>query len=331
MFTIKNTWEKWAEARGVKLRFTIIGKYAATLFREAVPKVFAACLIDAEFPPSASPLSLLRHWGRNKPLAIINYSKSDRLKVAAWLARVPVRTGIGDGGNTWCYHYSHPFISFGQVGHRVFRFLPMTRWAAGADAFPQMDVLEPGRFGGAEVMAKLRDQGWDGGPYVVFGMYPLAPFPERRWFPLDAPWLRLVGLARAAGVTPVLAGGPEHREALEGFARSSGALSMAGQTDLPQLLALLANAMGTIAVDTGIAHLAAATAKPLVVLFGPGSECNDFPCGPKVVSLRGNPAGTPAYPITEAAMAGAKTPWSRATSHIPAERAWGILTYLAGE
>jgi len=331
IFTVIRAWEAVARARGVVLKVTITGKRSVSLFREAVPQVFAACHVDEEFPPARSPLKLIRHWEAHKPLAVINYSKSDRIKLAAWYDRIPVRAGIADGGNNWSYHFCHPFAGFNQVGHRVFRHLPMTRWLAGPDAAPRFEPLGTDRFGGASVLDLLRQQGWTGGPYVVFGVDPFHRNPERRWFPLDEPWLRLCALARAAGVTPVLAGAAESRARLDLIAHAGGGLSLAGRTDLPQLLALVANALGTIAVDTGIAHLAAATGKPTVVIFGWGSEALDLPCGPKVVSLRGDPAGESAYPIAPGSMAQASTPWCVATSRIPAERAWGILNYLAGE
>jgi ADP-heptose:LPS heptosyltransferase len=331
LFTVKHIWEAWAQAQGKRLRFTVMGKLSASLFQESVPQVFAACHVDATFPAAGSPIRLMSHWREHKPLAIINYSKSDRIKLAAWLSRVPVRAGIGDGGNTWCYHYSHPYLPFHQVGHRVFRLAPMTQWLAGPEADPRLELLGSERFGGLSVLDQLRAQGWEGGPYVVFGPNPLQRSPERRWFPLDAPWLRLAELARRDGITPVLVGGPESREELDRLALASGGISLAGRTTLPQLMALLAHAMGTIAVDTGIAHLAAATGQPTVVVFGFGSEFLDLPCGPRVVSLRGDPAGSPAYPLTGETMRLATAPWSVATSRIPAERAWGILGYLAGE
>ena len=171
---IRDVWEAWAEPRGLRLRFTLMGKRAVSLFQEAVPDLFAAAHVDEDFPPSASPLKLIRHWGANKPLAVINYSKSDRIKVAAWLAGVPVRAGIADGGNNWCYQFSHPFETF-DAGHRVFRHLPMTRWLAGPEAALRFELMGPDQFGGASIRARLREAGWDGGPYVVFG-----PFPNQR-------------------------------------------------------------------------------------------------------------------------------------------------------
>jgi ADP-heptose:LPS heptosyltransferase len=331
LFAVKAAWEDLAARRGITLRFTVMGKRNISLFREAVPGVFSACHVDDEFPPSRSPLALRRHWSANKPIAIINYSKSERLKYAAWLDRVPVRAGIGDGGGNWCYHYSHPYVTYDGPGHRYFRLLPLTRWLAGPEVAPPMPRLDPARFGGESVLDLLRAEGWDGSPYVVFGVNPLLVSAHRRWFPEGAPWRALAALARRDGVMPVLAGGPEHREQLDRMAAEAGCLSMAGRTSLSQLLAMLAHAYGTISVDTGIAHLAAGTGRPAVVVFGEGSERLDLPCGPRVLALRGDPSGAPAYPVTPETMALAASPWSAATASIPADRAWAALNLLARE
>jgi ADP-heptose:LPS heptosyltransferase len=329
IFAVKDTWEKLAEARGIKLRFTLLGKPSITLFQEAIPEVFAACLVDGE-TPFRSPLGMRKSWGKDRPLAVINFSKSDRIKLAAWIGGVPVRAGISDGGFNWCYQFCEPYEK-SIMSHRVFRYLSLTRWLAGPDAHLRFEILDPVRYGGRSVLDVLKDAGWDGGPYVVFGPNADLKNPERRWFPLAQPWLRVAELARREGITAVLAGGPEHLESLARMASASGTLCLAGKTTLPQLLALTAGAVGTIAVDTGIAHVAAATGKPTVVIFGDGREHWDLPCGPRVIALRGNPAGRSLYPEPPGTRERAMSPWGAATGGIAAERAWAVLNCLARE
>jgi ADP-heptose:LPS heptosyltransferase len=287
-------------------------------------------MVDGQTPYRNSPFSIRRYWGKASPLAVINYSKSDRIKLAAWMGGVPVRAGIADGSFNWCYQFSESYEK-SLFSHRVFRYLSLTQWLAGPEVSLRFETLRPERYGGTSVMGLLKGIGWAGGPYVVFGIYPHQQNPERKWLPGDDPWIRLAQMALRDGVTPVLVGGPEHRADIERIASASGSLCLAGKTNLPQLLALLANATGTIAVDTGIAHLAAATGKPTVVIFGHGREHLDLPCGPKVIALRGNPVGHSFYPIAPIPMEPDTSPWWVATHCIAAERAWGVLNYLANE
>jgi len=330
VFAIKHAWEGLAERRGIKLRFTLMGKPGINLFRECLPQVFEACMVDGQSPFRNSPFSIRKYWGKAPPLAVINYSKSDRIKLAAWIGGVPVRAGIADGSFNWCYQFSEHYEK-SIFSHRVLRYLPLTQWLAGPDVSLRFETLSPQRYGGTSVMGLLEDLGWNGGPYVVFGVYPHQQNPERRWLPGDESWIRLAQLALRDGVTPVLVGGPEHTAGIQRIASVSGCLCLVGKTDLPQLLALSANAIGTIAVDTGIAHVAAATGKPTVVIFGPGREQLDLPCGPKVIALRGNPVGQSTYPVGPIPVEHAASPWCFATHCIAAERAWGVLNYLAQE
>jgi hypothetical protein len=68
-----------------------------------------------------------------------------------------------------------------------------------------------------------------------------------------------------------------------------------------------------------------------VVIFGDGREHFDLPCGPRVIALRGNPAGVSRYPELEDSRERATSPWGAATGGIAAERAWAVLDCLARE
>jgi ADP-heptose:LPS heptosyltransferase len=99
-------------------------------------------------------------------------------------------------------------------------------------------------------------------------IHPGAASPARRW-PLER-WAAVVDRIAAAGLTPVVTGGPEERELSARLARSTpAALDLGGRLSLPQLVDLVAAADLLICGDTGVAHLATALATPSVLLFGP--------------------------------------------------------------
>lgn len=102
------------------------------------------------------------------------------------------------------------------------------------------------------------------------GIACFAPFttrPQKHWF--DDRWIDL-----AKSLTPkyrcILLGGPEERARSETMVEASqGALeTLTGQTSLIECAGLIKTADLVVGVDTGLTHLAMATEKPTIALFG---------------------------------------------------------------
>jgi heptosyltransferase-2/heptosyltransferase-3 len=79
----------------------------------------------------------------------------------------------------------------------------------------------------------------------------------------------------------VLTGGPDEQALVAQVAAHmrSGALSLAGQTSVGQLAALLRRAALVLGVDSGPLHLAAAQGAPTLHLYGPGDAGRFGPWG----------------------------------------------------
>jgi len=122
----------------------------------------------------------------------------------------------------------------------------------------------------------LRGQGVkDPGRFAV--LVPGARWPNKRW---TAEGFAGVGkwLGGEAGMEVVLAGDGGDREWAEEIAGRMGGkcVSLAGQTGLRQLAAVLKQARIVVGNDSGPGHLATAVGTPVVVLFGPTSEAFGF-------------------------------------------------------
>ena len=92
--------------------------------------------------------------------------------------------------------------------------------------------------------------------------------PLRRW-PRDH-WERLASTLTAQGLRVALVGGSADAEDAGAVAHAVPAVrNLAGQTSLPELLALLEHARVLVTHDAGPLHLAALTRTPTVALFGP--------------------------------------------------------------
>lgn len=127
---------------------------------------------------------------------------------------------------------------------------------------------------------------WDG----VVIIHPGAASAGRRW-PVDR-FAEVVRHVHRRGRRVVLTGSAGERSLADEIVRRAGPTAghveppcaLAGTTDIRQLVRIIAGADLLVSNDTGVAHVATATATPSVVLFGPtapsrwGPPCVDRHC-----------------------------------------------------
>lgn len=227
-----------------------------------------------------SPFEAARMLRQHAPASVINFPKSHRPMLASWLARVPLRLGCGDGGASLLYTHSvafyrqdTPFVErYAGVVRRAFPTLPEPPFRPFR---PRAEVME------AQATLTQRE---DLGPYIVFT--PGANAHNKR-LPVDT----FVGLGRLVeeeGYRVVILGGAgDDQELSRGIcAGLPRALDWTGKGGLAQSAALLAGAAGVVGVDSGLAHIAAASGVPTLAVFGPTRPRHSCPAGPKVKSVR---------------------------------------------
>ncbi len=137
--------------------------------------------------------------------------------------------------------------------------------ALGASAEPR----EPCVFVSAEdieaARALLAEVNLQQKPVVVFATQPSGGQPTE-W--RDACWGETLRHVSALGFLPVFAGTVAQSTAIDRLRDASGVptASLAGQTDVPTLAAVLGLADACISIDTGTLHVARAAAVPVVAL-----------------------------------------------------------------
>ena len=320
--SLQAVWNAEAEALGLSLRWVAVGHViGAALFAEASPEFIAESVIERGGVGKPDPWHLVRRWRKAPPLCVINLSQSVRLALGAWLARVPIRGGISD--NHLSLLYTHHFKYRDLPVHLVRRFEPLLKQLTGEERL-QWVRIGTDRLGGSRGMETLRNAGWKGEPYVTlaFGTRGFG----KRWFPENRTWPALAQALAERGFRCVWLGGPDE-VALGGelAALAPGSIDLTGQTSIPEACAIQESAAGNIAVDTGLAHTAAATGRPTLTIIGVTPEPIAAPVGPRSITLRGSVVDS--HPDESL---GFET-YGSVAHRIPPERAAALLCALMDE
>ena len=239
---------------------------------------------DAAFgdgPGKPGALAMAKVLKAHRPRALVNLSRSARGLVAGVLAGVPERFGWSEGGGRWlCTRHRR----FALPGHQGDRYQDLLR--AGFGDFESMAPrpFRPGEDALLEA-ARLRAQEGIGNRYAVIGL-GAAAWIKRLGTPV---WARLVPQLKAGGLQPVLLGGTFHEDLAQ--ARELKELfptvpDLCGRTSLPVSAALVTEARLTIANESALAHLAAASGTPVVTAFGPTEPARTEPRGPRARIVR---------------------------------------------
>jgi len=104
-------------------------------------------------------------------------------------------------------------------------------------------------------------------------------------------YARLAELLHADGLEKiVLVGGPDEVEECENILAACGRpdwlVNLRGRTQIKDIVPLCEDARYVVGNDTGTAHIAACTARPMVVVFGPTNPMRSKPVGDNVVALQ---------------------------------------------
>ena len=195
--------------------------------------------------------------------AAVAAHRSVRTGVLLRLSGARLRVGFTGAPGAWAYNRRVPWD---PGKHAVHRYLELSAALGGepgtADPQPRLTV-EPAAAARADLMALEHGVAAEDNLLCVA---PGSVWPTKRWLPEG--YARVVAAARARGLVPVLVGSPEERELCRSVAALAPAPVLAGETSIPELVALLARARIVVANDSGAAHVASAVGTPVVSVFG---------------------------------------------------------------
>ncbi|OOF69951.1 lipopolysaccharide heptosyltransferase II [Rodentibacter caecimuris] len=129
------------------------------------------------------------------------------------------------------------------------------------------------------------------GERPIIGFCPGAEFgPAKRWPYYH--YAELAGMLIEQGYAVEIFGSPKDIEAGEQIRNALSqeqqrfCVNLAGQTNLNQAVDLIENCTAVVSNDSGLMHIAAATNRPLVALYGPTSPTYTPPLSDKAVIIR---------------------------------------------
>lgn len=188
------------------------------------------------------------------------------------------------------YHRRYPYniapLPLAPPAH-VFDQARAALEASGVPTLTPRPVLCVSKAHEERALALSAGNGLEAGDYAVFLPGCQAAGYLKRW---GAERFAALGkdLHAAGWKRVVLLGGPDEAEECRRIERACGPwlVNLCGQTRLAELIPLCARARIVVANDTGTAHIAAAAARPIVVICGPTDPRRVKPIGPDVATLQ---------------------------------------------
>ena len=211
-------------------------------------------------------------------------SSSSTLAMVAWLARIPQRVGLSDGGRG----FSHTLAVNppAETEHEAAVYLSIAR-ALGIETSAEMEFYPPDGARSAMTNLLVDELGWLGEEPLVLlhpggGDNPWRPEEERRW-PVERFVLLGSRLVREHQARVLIVGAGGDRAAADAVAGmiSAPVVNLAERVDLGELGALAEMADLYVGIDTGPTHVAAAVGCPTLAIFGPTDPARTGPYATK--------------------------------------------------
>jgi len=210
---------------------------------------------------------LLRIFHKKKFDLAVDLQGLFRSGVISYLSGAKVRVGFKNGREGSALFYTHKVDVPAHPMHALERYLLVAK-SLGATRTEPVCSIAISREDEQAVDDLLKTVGLSNSVLFV-ALNPTARWWTKRW-PIER-FAQLADLIQAAGFAVVLIGGEDdipEIQRLQTLTRTFP-VSVAGQTTIKQLAALLKRARLLVTNDSGPMHLAAAVGIPVVALFGP--------------------------------------------------------------
>ncbi len=209
------------------------------------------------------------------------------LKSGVWVYLAGAKRRVGFSNSR---ELSHIFLNeklpaYDPEKHAVDRYLDLARHVVGVGWPVDAPAFALGLGGAEKSVREKLDRNGVKSPFFV--MVARARWATKLWN--DDSFVELARrIAAEKGLRPVLTGGPSDAPGLSAMARAigNGAISIAGETDLKELTALMKLSRFVVTLDSGPMHIAAAAGARVIALFGPTAPWRTGPYGDGHIIVR---------------------------------------------
>jgi len=264
-------------------RLTLLCPSAALILADGIPAVDEVIALHGLNGAGGGVVETWWQLRKRRLDAVAICSTSRGLRLAAYLAAVPVRVGPRGGASRLLLTASAPVGRDENLGGAWLRLAALL----GVDQECHAPEFEPGPEAREVAETMLRSSGLDDGRLLI-AIAPGTGFAEGARVAAATAWeperyahlANQLAVRHGAGI--VLVGTPSDRSVIETTMLDLGASAadLSGSNDLRVVAALLARCDLFVGSDTPLLHVAAAVGTPAVGLFGPTNGGRRGPYGP---------------------------------------------------
>jgi heptosyltransferase-2 len=249
-----------------------------------------------ELPFDHGELKLKERWAFARKLRFSRYHRAFVLPNSLKSALIPAMAGIPRRIG-WRGEYRYKLLTDLRILHEarfprmIDRYMALgfpANLALSANQLPEAPLFPRLTMDEASQANLVSNHGLD--PARLVALCPGAEFGPAKQWPLD----RFSDLATRlidAGHQVILLGSPNDADDVEQLidqvakAKRKSLVNLAGLTSIPEAVDLIGLSKAVVTHDSGLMHVAAATGRPLVALFGPSSPAHTPPLSDTAVTL----------------------------------------------
>lgn len=224
-------------------------------------------------------------------------TNSFRSALQMYLAKIPERRGYNVNFRRFLLTQPVPIKKKCKEMHQINYFLGILEGLGNfeTDKLPGINIPETLKSGAKDFLIK---NGWSGKNKLI-GIHATAKYGSAKCWPKERFSKLIDKLIEIYDAQIVIAGSPDEKEDIENILNNAKSgnkvISVAGKSDLKQLMGIISLSDMFIANDSGPMHIASAVGTPLAAIFGSTDPMHTGPRNSKTIILQKQTSCSPCF------------------------------------